>query len=257
MNCQKFEDVVSELARSQMMDADLRTEALDHAAECRRCMLRLSDEETLSRGLEALRHDMASLEAPGAVEARLVSAFRAPKFAQPEVNQNSSTRYWLTAVAALLLIVLGVVAMRARTENNQPPKQQATTSQGSTTSNTVAVSDPKPEPPVSNKVEPEKRALPKRTPVHYMARARKNASTRDQNVVANHAVNEVATEFMPLGYLTAAHFQEGGQIVRVELPRAALANFGFPVNMDRYRERVKADVLLGADGLAHAIRFVQ
>jgi hypothetical protein len=90
-----------------------------------------------------------------------------------------------------------------------------------------------------------------------VAKARKNASTRDQNVVANHAVNEVATEFMPLGYLTAANFQEGGQIVRVELPRAALANFGFPVNMDRYKERVKADVLLGADGLAHAIRFVQ
>ena len=29
------------------------------------------------------------------------------------------------------------------------------------------------------------------------------------------------------------------------------------VNMDRYGERVKADVLMGADGLARAIRFVQ
>jgi hypothetical protein len=36
-----------------------------------------------------------------------------------------------------------------------------------------------------------------------------------------------------------------------------MANFGFPVNMDRYNERVKADVLLGVDGVAHAIRFVQ
>ena len=256
MNCQKFEDVVSELARGQMMDADLRTEALDHAAECRRCMLRLSDEETLSRGLEALRNDMSSLEAPGAIESRVLSAFRAPEFVQSEVKRNSPARYWLTAVAAVLLIVLGVVAMRGRTENNEPPKQQATTTRG-TTENTIAGTDPKHEPTVSNKSEAEKRVLPKRKPVHYVAKARKNASTRDQNVVANHAVNEVATEFMPLGYMTAAHFQEGGQIVRVELPRAALANFGFPVNMDRYRERVKADVLLGADGLAHAIRFVQ
>jgi hypothetical protein len=256
MNCQKFEDVVSELARSQMMDADLRTEALDHAAECRRCMLRLSDEETLSRGFEALRHDMASLEAPVTVESRLLSAFRAPEFAEPEVKRNGTARYWLTAVAALFLIVLGVVAMRARTGNNQLPSQQATTNQG-TTHNTAAATDTKPEPTASNKVEPERRVLPKRKLVHYVAKARKNASTRDQNVVANHAVNEVATEFMPLGYLTAANFQEGGQIVRVELPRAALANFGFPVNMDRYKERVKADVLLGADGLAHAIRFVQ
>jgi hypothetical protein len=75
--------------------------------------------------------------------------------------------------------------------------------------------------------------------------------------VANHATREIATDFMPLGYLNPATFQDGGQIVRVELPRSALVNFGLPVNMDRYHEKVKADVLLGVDGLAHAIRFVQ
>jgi hypothetical protein len=57
--------------------------------------------------------------------------------------------------------------------------------------------------------------------------------------------------------MTAVNLQDGGQIVRVELPRSALANFGLPVNMDRYNEKVKADVLLGVDGMAHAIRFVQ
>ena len=57
--------------------------------------------------------------------------------------------------------------------------------------------------------------------------------------------------------MSAANLQDGGQIVRVQLPRAALANFGLPVNMDRYNEKVKADVLLGVDGRAHAIRFVQ
>jgi hypothetical protein len=36
-----------------------------------------------------------------------------------------------------------------------------------------------------------------------------------------------------------------------------MLSMGLPVNMDRYSERVKADVLLGADGLARAIRFVQ
>jgi len=75
--------------------------------------------------------------------------------------------------------------------------------------------------------------------------------------VTNNISKEIATEFMPLGYLNAANFQDGGQIVRVELPRSAMASFGLPVNMDRYNERVKADVLLGIDGVAHAIRFVQ
>jgi hypothetical protein len=45
--------------------------------------------------------------------------------------------------------------------------------------------------------------------------------------------------------------------MRVELPRSALAGFGLPVNMDRVNERVKADVLVGPDGQAQAIRFVQ
>jgi hypothetical protein len=57
--------------------------------------------------------------------------------------------------------------------------------------------------------------------------------------------------------MNASSFQDGGQLVRVELPRSALAKFGIPVNMDRYNEKVKADVLFGADGLAQAIRFVQ
>jgi len=68
---------------------------------------------------------------------------------------------------------------------------------------------------------------------------------------------EIATDFIPLSYMSAASLQEGGQIIRVQLPRSALANFGLPVNMDRYNEKVKADVLYGVDGMARAIRFVQ
>ena len=65
------------------------------------------------------------------------------------------------------------------------------------------------------------------------------------------------TEFMQLGDVSVANFQEGAQVVRVEMPRYAMARFGLPVNMERYDERVKADVWLGADGVARAIRFVQ
>jgi len=257
MNCQKFEEVVSELARGQMMDADLQTEALDHVAECRQCMLRLSHEENLSRGFATVKREMATLEAPGAVEARLLAAFQTPSVAQPGFTRRNNSRYWLTAVAALLLIVLGVMAMRARTENNQPKQLQAADKQEKKANDTTAVANATPKIAAPKNVAPEKRVQPGRKPANFLAKANRNRSTRNQNVVANHAVNEVATEFMPLGYMTAANFQEGGQIVRVELPRATLANFGFPVNMDRYREKVKADILLGADGLAHAIRFVQ
>jgi len=68
---------------------------------------------------------------------------------------------------------------------------------------------------------------------------------------------EVMTDFYPIGYTNTPNLQEGGQLLRVELPRAAVARFGLPVNMDRAGQRVKADVLVGSDGLAQAIRFVQ
>jgi hypothetical protein len=100
----------------------------------------------------------------------------------------------------------------------------------------------------------------------YVARPavsrRKSATKHDDPASAkplgdNAANTEIATDFLPMTYGGAMNLQEGGQMVRVELPRLAMASFGLPVNMDRANEKVKADVLLGIDGLAHAIRFVR
>ncbi len=68
---------------------------------------------------------------------------------------------------------------------------------------------------------------------------------------------DVATEFLPLTHGDGFNQAEGGQMVRVELPRSALTSFGLPMNAERSSERVKADVLLGHDGVARAIRFVR
>ena len=43
----------------------------------------------------------------------------------------------------------------------------------------------------------------------------------------------------------------------MELPRAQLAALGFQMNVERVDEPITADVLLGHDGVARAIRFVQ
>lgn len=68
---------------------------------------------------------------------------------------------------------------------------------------------------------------------------------------------ESMTDFMPLVAGAAATTPlESGQLVRVQVPRSALAALGLPLNAARENERIKADVLLGADGVAHAIRFV-
>jgi hypothetical protein len=75
---------------------------------------------------------------------------------------------------------------------------------------------------------------------------------------ARPAEAESLTEFIPLvAGAPAAPPLESGQLVRVQLPRAALASLGLPLNAERGDEPVKADVLLGGDGLARAIRFVR
>jgi hypothetical protein len=68
---------------------------------------------------------------------------------------------------------------------------------------------------------------------------------------------EITTEFIPLVQYAGFAQSEGAHLVRVELPRSALASFGIPVNADQAGGRVKADVLLGEDGTARAIRFVR
>ena len=87
--------------------------------------------------------------------------------------------------------------------------------------------------------------------------SRNKALLFPSNRPANIGNTEIATDFMPLTYGAATNLEEGGRMVRVELPHSAMATFGLPMNMDRANEIVKADVLYGIDGLAHAIRFVR
>jgi hypothetical protein len=70
--------------------------------------------------------------------------------------------------------------------------------------------------------------------------------------------NEVRTAFFPLLYSNIP--ATNVQIVRLEVPRTALASFGLasPDSMYGTSPRtVLADVLVGDDGLARAVRFVR
>ena len=68
---------------------------------------------------------------------------------------------------------------------------------------------------------------------------------------------EVATDFLPLTHETDSQPMESGQLIRVQVPRTALASFGLPINIERANELVKADLLLAEDGSARAIRFIR
>ncbi len=256
MNCQRFETMVSELARGQIMAAEQRTEALAHSDVCDDCAARLSDEQMLTLGLQSLSSEMESLEAPPEIEAKLLEAFRARTIVVPITKRPSHSSYWLAAIAAMLLIAISVVVFRwsnrpadePREAANQYKRQEQPKPAAINKSNELLAQDV--EKPSIDYFLPQP-SKPKRIRPVTLRRPN-NAS------VANHVTKEIATDFIPLSYMSAASLQqEGGQIIRVQLPRSALANFGLPVNMDRYNEKVKADVLYGVDGMARAIRFVQ
>ena len=69
-------------------------------------------------------------------------------------------------------------------------------------------------------------------------------------------VEEIATEFFPLQGDRDLDEQESGQIVRVSLPRTTLLAFGLPMNDERALDPLQAEILVGEDGAARAIRFL-
>jgi hypothetical protein len=68
---------------------------------------------------------------------------------------------------------------------------------------------------------------------------------------------ESTTEFLPLFYGSVP--SSSTHIVRMEVPRASLAQFGLASahDMGQTTGTVIADVLVGDDGLARAVRFVR
>lgn len=269
MNCEKFLAVANELP---LMEANERESVLAHATECDSCAALWEEERRLTLGLRNLAEEMNSHSAPPQLEEKMLAAFRERGKVVPIVRpfpvQRRQSRYWLAAVAAALLIVFGIVIVRGRLSNGPKPQLASTwIEQPGDSRNMQAIVGETSSEPARQQIEtPAPGKAPRRNPRSSLASFRPagkhlNESANPEAVAANSLENneankEVATDFFPIGYGTAPNLQDGGQLLRVELPRSAVVRFGLPVNMDRTSERVKADVLVGADGLAQAIRFI-
>jgi len=246
MNCQMFSDLASDIARDQMMDAGARTQALTHASECLNCADHLKAQQRLTADLRELVSATKNLTASTSVWESLSAGFDTRGVAQVETNRRRWI-YAVGAIAAMLLFTFAVLPTIRRPHqpanvealnpinSNAPPAIQHTKETGAGPARDDLA--------VSVKHKPRVASHP-----HSLARLT-SAPPVDQP-------KEIATDFILLTY-GDPDVGSDAQMVRVELPRSAMARFGLPVNMDRADQRVKADVLLGSDGLARAIRFVQ
>jgi heme exporter protein D len=209
-----------------------------------------ADEEALLAGLRTLRESVADKTAPASVETALRAEFR-------KAGLRNKTKFgrkplvWigLAAAAAVVLAVL-VTSLRERTAVLSEVLSEV------------------PRPALANQlappVQPEAAARHSPEPERVVARVQQrkprriaapasHPATRPTNPPETH---EVATELLRLPFAPQFTAEDRGQLVRVRLPRESMRSFGLPVNEDRLDPVVKADVLIGEDGIARAIRFV-
>ncbi|HEY0320732.1 MAG TPA: hypothetical protein VGC66_07265 [Pyrinomonadaceae bacterium] len=291
MNCNNFEAIISDLAREQMLEANLRESALLHMEACEACTARLETERALTRGLRSLAVSMKQLEAPAPVEACLLAKFRertvaAQEEVSPVVVQmpQRATRWqrWYphaVAAAVLLMFAIGGASMlrvrdgerpasqsdRAVASNNSKAEGSARPLTSNATPASVDEVAPQTAAPVENpdSTEGGRRLSPREVAAIYNPTTPRSVGNQNfpksdvNKSVKTSTSREIATDFMPVSYGDNLNEIDNGRIVRVEMPRSALAQFGIPVNMDRANERIKADVLIGDDGMARAIRFVR
>lgn len=273
MICEEFERIVTDLACEFLIEAATRKRALAHARACSRCAACLQQERALTAALDEAA-SAETTEAPALMKMALLVAFQQQmtpaNLPAPLVRVNESPRRWsrwLMAAAAAFMLLAILVALQVLHQQSQaesPAGLRPTFAQDSPTTaarpqTTGATNQPLTESNVT-----------KREDVHPAARNDKtNNAPRVQrrhmrpvfrpelaSMTNRSAASETVSEFIPLTELADATAISSGTIVRVEMPRASLIAMGLPLNAERAHETVKADIVVGDDGLARAIRLV-
>jgi hypothetical protein len=190
--------------------------------------------ELASEALRRLRAAMSGMEAPPATRAAALEAYRnrAPR-------RRTGTLLWI--IAAVAAGVAFVVAGSRWVERAPAPAPVQ-----------AIVKPPAPPATVAKIVE----SMPPRTVVQRRPAARPRAVVAKKPAPIPPRATEVATDFLPIPFAPPLDPSEGGQVIRVRLPRAAMSSVGLPVSDNNWRDRVPADVVVGGDGIARAVRFV-
>jgi hypothetical protein len=85
---------------------------------------------------------------------------------------------------------------------------------------------------------------------------RQPSDTAQSPSAREEVIAEVTTEFLPLPYYHVP--MNTVSTVRISVPATALVSFGLaPADFRQGDDTVQADVLVGEDGLARAVRFVR
>jgi hypothetical protein len=240
MSCGDFEKIIPQLAGWGLIEATRQVAAVRHAEACANCAGRLADERLLLSEIRRVRAELAKQEAPAPLQEILLNAFRQQSAAiltpAPIPQRKKVWNSWKSgAIAAAILLATsagaGVFVLSRRGDDAQPPRVNVLPHAPAPAVTTPKTHDQPDQ--IANAQKPRRR-------VKHLART-----------------VETVTEYFPLIEGEDLEQLEFTQVVRVELTPAALREVGLPPGYASESELVKADLILGHDGIARAIRFVR
>jgi hypothetical protein len=219
MNCQEYWNTLPELG-----DPD----GSRHLADCPACAARMDRQRQLQAGLRLVAAGCSSMAAPPRLEVRLRSAFRRHtgiESAAPAgrwLPQGGIPRRWIPRpwipVVTWASAFAAIFALAVFLVRDRQPEAA--------------------HPPARHAVE--------------LAAVESGTAESERTEPRSDFEG-----FIPLPNSAGiATEEEEVNLVRVEVPRSAMIALGLEVNTDRAGELVEADVMLGADGIARAVRFL-
>jgi hypothetical protein len=249
MKCQEIEPVIINMARGQLTETASRETALAHLERCARCAIAFEEQQVLSAGIRVAAESLANQGASARVEEALRFAFRerARRFTAPEIKLRW-LRWTVGAAAAAIIVVallIGVTWLKSPPENQKREAANLPAAPSGEYPGQKQNSQPR----IGGRGNQNKKT------------ARNSANSRRPN--ARRGVRQggapdakVTTRFYSLVEEGQLAPLESGKIVRVEVPVSALITLGLPITAESMDRTVQADLLVGQDGLARAIRFL-
>jgi hypothetical protein len=227
MNCREFERPLMDCARNRPMDAAVRAALTAHLEICRQCSRALERQIRLSAAMGALAERTADVSAPPSIEQAILAEL-------DTVNAHARRRWIYAGVGAALAASLamawwlGSAPASKKMEAHVTPAPPAAVLQASA-----------PEPmEITPAAAPVKRGV-------------KRAAKRGVKPAP-----KPEAPFIAIPYTLPLDPRERVDVVRMDMPVAALIAAGLPVGSADPASHVRTDVLVGQDGRARAVRLV-
>ena len=248
MSCHVHREAVLDIARGVTLPAAVVRAAQRHVERCPSCAAQLGRQQRLTAALQALADQAAGWRASGDLEGRLRAAFAASHDpGRAGASERPARRQWGWGLAAAAAIV--TTAWLAW--GSREPGARASHVSGTAAGSPPAAGSPAPrdgdgrlEGAPQSPAAPGARHVVRGGPSRNGPRGQRPAVVR-------------TVEFMAIPGTAGLPPLESATIVRTELPVSALPIYGVDIVPAAARPAVEADLLVGQDGQARAIRLVR